>query len=188
MGKENVLPTNDQLLVVITGPVGGGKSTTGTALARTLRRPDCAVAVIDLDQMYGFVRQQGGYGELIAWERARYGAAALANALFEAQMAVVIVEGEFFTAEELNTLLTPIEPYIRRRFFTLRLSYHYALERVQGDPTRGASKDPVFLQSLHVAFAQALPFLAATSLVIDTDGLTQDEVVARLVAALDAND
>lgn len=176
--------TNERLLIVITGPVGAGKSTTSLALARSLRRPDLAAAVIDLDQMYGFVRQQDGYGEPTAWARARQGAAALANCLFTTGMSVVIVEGEFFDSEELGTLTAPIHANVVRCFFTLRLSYERALERVQGDPSRGASKDPSFLKSLHTYFAQALPFLEAASIVIDTDKLSQDEVVARLTAAL----
>jgi hypothetical protein len=176
--------SSEPLLIVMTGPVGGGKSTTGLALARSLRRPDFAVAVIDLDQMYGFVRQQDGYGEPTAWVRARQGAAALANSLFETGMAAVIVEGEFFNAEELGTLTAPLRANVVRRFFTLRLSYERALERVQGDPSRGASKDPLFLKELHAMFIRALPFLAAESVVIDTDELALDEVVARLVAAL----
>jgi hypothetical protein len=126
------------------------------------------------------VRQQDGYGEPTAWMRARRGAAALANAMFDAGMAIVIVEGEFFSPEELGSLTADIPASVARRFFTLRLAYERALDRVQGDPSRGASKDPAFLKQLHAQFAQALPFLQAASVVIDTDGLTQDAVVARL--------
>jgi predicted kinase len=176
--------TNERLLIVITGPVGAGKSTTGLALARSLRRPGFAVATIDLDQMYGFVRQQDGYGEPTAWARARAGAAALANALFDTGMSAVIVEGEFFNPEELATLVAPIQANVVLCFFTLQLSYERALERVGGDPSRGASKDPAFLKLLHMHFAQALPFLEAHSIVIDTDDLRQDQVVARLISNL----
>jgi len=116
--------------------------------------------------------------------RARHGAAVLANALFNTGMSVVIVEGEFFTAEELGAVTVPIQANIAHWFFTLRLSYEHARTRVQGDAARGASKDAVFLKSLHADFTQALPFLRAESVVIDTDELAQDEVVARLVAVL----
>ena len=58
-----MLQINGRRLIIITGPVGAGKSTTSLALAQSLRRPDLAVAVIDLDQIYYFVRQQDGYGE-----------------------------------------------------------------------------------------------------------------------------
>lgn len=178
------MQTNKQTLIIITGPVGGGKSTTSLALAHALRRPDCAVAAIDLDQMYGFVRQQEGYGEPTAWARARQGAAALANSLFSTGMPVVIVEGEFFNSEELAQLTASIDVNTTQYFFTLQTAYEQALERVQGDPSRGASKDPVFLKSLHDYFAEALPFLEAHSIVIDTNERTQAEVVTRLVAMI----
>jgi shikimate kinase len=176
---------NQPLLIIMTGPVGGGKSTTSIALARALRRTDLSVAVIDLDQMYGFVQQQDGYDDQTAWARTRYGAGGLANALFATSMSIVIADGEFFTEQELSTLRALLPPDIEQRFFTLRLSYDQALVRVQGDPARGVSKDPVILRSLHDSFAQALPFLEKVSVVIDTNTLTQDEVVAQLMTVLD---
>lgn len=180
-----MLQTNERHLIVITGPVGAGKSTTSLALAQALRRPDVAVAVIDLDQMYGFVRQQAGYGEQTAWMRARQGAAALADCWFATEMAVVIVDGEFFNAEELDALLAPLQSPVAYAFFTLRLTYESALARVQGDPSRGDSKNPAFLKWLHTQFTQALPFLEEKSIVIDTDALTMEQVVARLIAAME---
>lgn len=177
--------TSERRLIVITGPVGAGKSTTSLALAQALRRPDVTVAVIDLDQMYGFVRQQAGYGEQAAWMRARQGAAALADCWFATGLTVVIVDGEFFNAAELDALLTSIQSPVVTAFFTLRLTYASALARVQGDPTRGASKNPVFLQQLHTQFAAALPFLEEKSMVLNTDALTLAQVVAQLVATLE---
>jgi len=173
------------LLIMVTGPVGAGKSTTSLALAHALRHPARAVAVIDMDQLYGFVRQQDGYGEPAAWVRARHGAAALARAWFTEGIALVIVEGEFFTADELRSVVHDIPAHIPWRFFTLRLSYAQALARVQADPSRGASKDPAFLRQLHAQFAHAAPFLEAASVIVDTDGLSQDTVVARLLALID---
>lgn len=181
---EPPIPVQQPLLIAITGPVGGGKSTTSMALADSLRRDGVSVAVVDLDQMYGFIRQRDGWDDHTAWRRARLGAAALANAWFAAGVATVIIDGEFFDADELNTLLTPIHPQVSHCFFTLRVSYDQALVRVQGDPSRGGSKDPAILKSLHGMFARALPFLEETSLVIDTNALTQGDVVERLLAAL----
>ena len=69
-------------------------------------------------------------------------------------------------------------------FFTLLLAYESNLARVQGDPLRGGSKDPTFLAWLHMQFVQALPFLQEQSVVITTDALTLDQVVAQIVAAM----
>jgi hypothetical protein len=180
-----MLHTNGRRLIVITGPVGAGKSTTSLALAQALRRPDLAVAVIDLDQVYCFVRQQDGYGEPTAWVRARQGAAALADCLFNSGMSVVIVDGEFFNAEELGTLTAPIQSAVELSFFTLQLAYESNLVRVQGDPLRGGSKNPSFLAWLHTQFVQALPFLQEQSVVITTDALSRDQVVERIIAAME---
>lgn len=57
------------------------------------------------------------------------------------------------------------------------------LLRVQGDPTRGVSKNPVILRRFHEMFVRALPFLETAGPVIDTD-VVQEEVVGRLLAAL----
>ena len=59
------------------------------------------------------------------------------------------------------------------------------LERAQADPLRGGSKNPSFLKWLHTQFVQALPFLQEQSVVIATDALTRDQVVARLLAAME---
>lgn len=50
-----------RLLIVVTGPVGGGKSTVAAA-----HRP---TAVIDLDLVYLMARQGEDYGEAATWQR-----------------------------------------------------------------------------------------------------------------------
>ena len=45
-------------LVVITGPVGGGKSTTAVVLASQLRERGLTVAVVDLDDVYLMASQR----------------------------------------------------------------------------------------------------------------------------------
>jgi hypothetical protein len=141
-----------QQLIVITGPVGGGKSSTSVALAHALQQRNRPVAVIDLDQVHGFVRQIGDSDDEISWQRARVGAAGLSNVFFDGGISIVIVEGEFFTAEELDALLASIPATVRRDIFTLKDSYEQASARVQGDVSRGMSKDPAFLRSMLVKF------------------------------------
>lgn len=172
----------DRHLIVITGPVGGGKSSTGIALARALQQRNRVVAVIDLDQVHGFVRQIDDSDDETAWQRARAGAAGLSNAFFDGGVSAVIVEGEFFTAEELDALLVPIPANVRRDIFTLKVSYAQAWTRVQGDPSRGISKNPVFLKSMLSKFEQALPFLTRVSTIVEADAPTLDDVVQELIA------
>ena len=181
------MQTNEPLLIVITGPVGGGKSSTALALSRVLQETSLA-AVIDLDQIYGFVRQADEPDDDIAWQRARRGAAGLALALFDAGMSTVIVEGEFFTTEELNALLASIPASVSRRVITLQVSYAQMWTRVRGDPSRGMSTNPSFLQAMAVKFEEALPFLRQSSTIIDANTSTLDDVVRQLVGIVALQD
>lgn len=169
---------------MITGPVGGGKSFTGRALTDELQRRGCKAAVIDLDQVYGFVRQIDGVDDDAAWQMARSGAAALSTEFFDKAISTVIVEGEFFTPEELGALLGPIAADVRRDIYTLKVSYETAWKRVQGDPTRGISKNPAFLKSMSVKFERALTFLSGVSTVVEADALSPAEIVGELVGRL----
>ena len=175
------MKADDRLLIVITGPVGGGKSSTGLALAHALQRRDRVVAVIDLDQVHGFVRQMDNSDDETAWQRARAGAAGLSNAFFDRGVSVVVVEGQFFTAAELDGLLAPIPASIRRDIFTLNVSYAQAWTRVQGDPSRGMSKNPAFLKAMLCKFELALPFLTRASTIVEADTPTLDDVVRELI-------
>ena len=87
----------ERTLVVVTGPVGGGKSTVALVLAQQFREMGRPSAVIDLDLVYCMVRQVEGFGEQNVWMTARRGASTLVDAFFSEGMEVVIVEGEFFT-------------------------------------------------------------------------------------------
>jgi len=176
------METSERLLIVITGPVGGGKSSTSIALAHALQRRNRLVAVIDLDQLFGFVLKMDESDDETAWQQARAGAAGLSNAFFDSGISVVIVEGEFFTAGELDALLAQIRTGVGRHIFTLKVSYAQAGTRVQGDPSRGMSKNPAFLQSMLIKFEQALPFLSQASTIIEADAPTLDDVVDELVS------
>lgn len=166
-------------VVIVTGPVGGGKSTTSDALSKALRNFG-TVAVIDLDQVYGFVRQHDGYDEPESWFRTRRTSAAMANCLFDTGMSTVVIDGEFFNVGELESLTSNLSQNVKVHFFTLEVSYESALERVKHDPTRGMSKDPVFLKKLHDDFIKALPFLREKSTVINTDKISVTEAVTLL--------
>jgi len=96
-------------------------------------------------------------------------------------MSTVIVEGEFFTTEELNALLASIPASVSRRVITLQGSYAQMWTRVQGDPSRGMSTNLSFLQAMAVKFEEALPFLRQSSTIIDANTSTLDDVARQLV-------
>jgi shikimate kinase len=174
----------EPLLLLLTGPVGGGKSTTALALAHHLRKSGRSVAVIDLDQVYCMVRQLDGFNELTGWDAARRGAAALADSFFASGLDVVVVEGEFFTPDEYRQLRDHLDSKPADICFTLMVSYEQVLHRVQGDPTRGASRDPEFLKRLHDNFVSATPYLETVSVLVQADHPSSEDVAALIADAV----
>ena len=176
MNDAKIPMSPERMLVILTGPVGGGKSTTALALAERFRARRQMAAVIDLDVVYCMARQVDGFGEMNIWATARHAAAALADAFFRDGLHIVIVEGEFFSQDELDAFCAHLTTPAERHFVTLEVSLEQALHRVAGDPSRGLSRDPHFLAWLHAQFVQALPFLRASSLVVDASQRSPHEL------------
>jgi hypothetical protein len=174
----------DQLLVALTGPVGGGKSAVALALADHLRAHGSSAAVIDLDVVYSMVRQRPGFGDPNAWRTARRAAASLAEVCFTAGMDTVLVEGEFFNARDWDEVRSRLPGETRSGLVTLAVAYENVLRRVQGDPSRGMSRNPQFLQRLHTEFLNALPFLKASGWVLDADNRTPQDLAAVIARRL----
>ncbi len=177
---------SENLLVVLTGPVGGGKSTAALALAVRLRASDRPTAVIDLDLLYCMARQRDGFDDEEVWRIARQGAVVLANHFFESGAIVVVVEGGLFTQEECDDLCDHVASGARARIVTLDVSFEQTLARVRSDPDPGrvVSRDPRALRILHEQFVSALPFLSACSLVLDANSLSPDELAQAMAEAV----
>jgi shikimate kinase len=165
-------------LIVITGPIAAGKSAVGRGLARRV-----GGAVIDLDRLYevmaGDPRSDGA-----VWSRARRLAGAMAAALFDEGLEVVVIEGEVWTPEHRAELLARAPPAARVRWITLTVSFPDALRRAGADPTRGLSRDPAFLRAHLDAFERALAWLRGASEVLDTGALGEPKVVERAARGL----
>ena len=174
----------NRLLVVLTGAVGAGKSTTALALAIHLRDLGRTAAVVDLDEVYCMVRQHEGFDEPAGWDAARRAAAALANSFFASGLEVVVVEGEFFTPDAWRQLRDSLGSKVEEEDFTLLVSYEEALRRAQRDSWRTASRDPEFLKWLHDNFVKALPYLESASVLVRADDRTPKELAALMVDAV----
>jgi adenylylsulfate kinase-like enzyme len=146
----------ERVLIVLTGPVGGGKSTTGLRLAERLRSPlpgsaARRVGVVDLDLVADMVRPHVDCVEDDLWRMARRICGGLADAIFREGHDAVIVEGEFFPAPELAALrdavTTPVDLFV----FAVDVSYEACRARVEADPSpaRKLSRDPAFLQRMN---------------------------------------
>lgn len=173
----------ERLLIILTGPVGGGKTTVTLALAERLREIGRPTSVIDLDLIYCMARQENGFADQNVWRTARRGAAALADVLFDSDVSVVIVEGGFFTPGELGALYDHITSSVQLRLITLDVSLMEAFRRAQTDPNpdRVVSRNRAIYQRLYAQFKDALPFLQTNSMIVNANQLSPIEL-ARLIS------
>jgi shikimate kinase len=177
------VPVHDRVLIVLTGPVGGGKSTTALAVAELLRARGVGAASIDLDQIYCMARQREGFGDEEIWNIARRGAAALSDVFFATVADAVIVEGGFHDATEIEGLADNVTTEVRVDVIALQVSFDRTLERVVADtdPGRVASRNPAMLKPLHDQFVAALPYLKANGTVLETDRESVHGVASQIV-------
>ena len=133
------------MLIVITGPIASGKSTVARALAHELARVDVRAAVIDLDILEDMLTADGPKSDPATWTLARHAAATLANTFLSGGIAVVIADGSFNSTSDRAALEQHLATNVTPLYVTLSVSFEEALRRAQSDPTRGVSRDPVFL-------------------------------------------
>jgi adenylylsulfate kinase-like enzyme len=172
------------VVIVITGPIASGKSTVARELARELELIDVRAAVIDLDLVHDQLTANGRRSDDSTWTLARRETATCANAFLEDGVAVVIAEGSFNVPSDRTTFAQHLRPSSGLVFVTLQVSFEEALRRAQGDPTRGRSQDPRFLDSHFAARHDVLAAVPATDVVIDTERTTAQAAaatIARLV-------
>jgi adenylylsulfate kinase-like enzyme len=172
------------LVIVITGPIGSGKSTVARELARQLERAGVPVAIIDLDEVHDTLARDGPETDGATWALARREAATLAKTFLADGRAVVIAEGSFNAPGDRAEFAQYLDADVDPVYVTLRVSFEEALRRAQGDPTRGASRDPAFLGRYFAGFSQAPP-TPATDLVIETERMSASAAavaIARLVS------
>ena len=169
--------------MVITGPVGGGKSATSLALAACLRSRGSRTAVVDLDDVYCMALQGDDFGEEDTWAAARRACGALAESFFASGLDAVVVDGEFFSAEEWHELQTCVQPQTDVKFFTLAVSFEETFRRAQGDPNRQDALE-VWYKRMHEKFISSLGFLRDTSGCIAADELPVDQIAALIADRL----
>jgi molybdopterin-guanine dinucleotide biosynthesis protein len=174
---------NGPHLILLTGPVGGGKTTTAGAIANRIRQTGLAAAAIDLDPLYCMARQADGYGDPTTWELTRRSAGRLAAEFLEGGIDVVVIEGGFHSAAECDDVRSQIPTHVSWNLVTLNVSYEETARRVESDPAvdRVDSRNPRILRRLYSGFSNALPFLTSSGLVIEADSLLPEEVANVVV-------
>ena len=169
------------MVIVICGPIASGKSTVAQALAQLFDRQGLPAAAIDLDLVYEMLQTDGSAKESPAtWRRARRAAAGLTDVLLREGVTVVIAEGDFLTAEERAEYVDALESADQPLFVTLRVSVDIALERVQGDASRGLSRDPDFLRGYYEQLEDAIRRRPETDLVVDASSVGIEEAALTI--------
>jgi adenylylsulfate kinase-like enzyme len=152
------------VIVVVTGPIASGKTTLVHALARELRSGGCSAATLDRDDIYELLGESG-VGDEASWGRANRVCAAFARAALAEGVDAVVVESDDPIDGAFHVMLTA--------------GIDSALERVQLDPTRIVSRDPVFLRAHYESYASL-----DADLRIDTVATSLEETVRLVLSAL----
>jgi len=172
-------------LIVITGPIGAGKSTVAHGLTERLRGVGRAVAVVDLDDVFemGATWYEPAAG---AWQRAQAVHGALIAAWLRSGVDAVIAHGPFYTADDRAALLADLPTGVVQRWVMLLAPFEAALGRVADDPDRNLSRDPGFLRASHERFNELLNDFPRCDWVFDTTSRSAEDIVATLGASLSA--
>jgi predicted kinase len=165
-------------VIVISGSIASGKSTLAQAVAAELASAGRRCAVIDIDVLHDMLSD----GLDPAWAIARQAAGPLTDSFLAAGVQVVVMDGEFITAAERASYLEKVRAPVTVQFVTLRVRYDEALQRAQGDPARGVSRDPAFLETHYATVQAALDATPGTDLVIHTDEVSVPEAAKIIVA------
>jgi chloramphenicol 3-O-phosphotransferase len=172
---------NDPMVLVICGPIASGKSTLARAVAQLFERQGADVTAVDLDLVYEFFERGAPKASAPTWRRARRTAAGLTDVLLGEDVGVVVVEGDFLTAEEREEYLTALRSAVVPLFVTLKVSVDVALQRVEQDATRRISRDPEFLRRHYEQMREAIRVRPATDFVLDTSLVSVDEAARTIV-------
>jgi len=178
-------------IVVISGAVGSGKSSSALTMAEILRLNGRSPAVIDLDLVYMAARPGLGFSAT-GWEVARRGAGALANSFLQDGRDTVIIEGEFSNADEILDVLQSAPLAKRCTRLTLLVSFEEALRNVSVDPNRAGSdtQNEAVLQGHYSRFTESVDHLRQHTIVVEVAGRSLEELSAELANTVlaDAND
>jgi adenylylsulfate kinase-like enzyme len=170
-------------LIVITGPIAAGKSTVSELLADRLAEAGRSAVVVELDDVAHMVRSPAAEARRL-WDEAHRAHAALLAGWLSTSIEVVITPGPFITRFERETLRTAIPPATAVLEVRLNSTLATAFGRVEGDPTRGLSRDPTFLRSMYEHFDRTTDGEPAAGLTFDSVAEDPESIVSSILEHL----
>ncbi len=171
-------------LVVITGPIASGKSTTAAALAAAAAASGLTAVVLDVDDVAAAVTAPGA-GATGLWLSAHHAHGALVARWVRTPVDLVIAVGPICSTAERAALLDPLPPGTPVHWVLLDAPVVTTLARAQADPTRGISAEPGFHHDRHQRFQRLRADIPATQ-TLDTSATDADTIARRVLTSVTA--
>lgn len=175
-------------LVTITGPIGSGKNTVATLVARHCTEADRSVVIVDVDDVAAMVAGPGAAATGL-WFVAHRTHGALVAAWLATEVDLVISVGPIYSEDEQQALFGALpadaDMAVLRVLIDAPLAVTWA--RVQSDHDRGLSRERQF----HVAAHQRYRSLRAgipADFVFDSGALDATVIAAAILDALTSGD
>ena len=175
-------PTAD--LVVITGPIASGKSTTAAALAASATARGLTAVVVDIDDIAEMVAAPGA-GAAGLWLAAHQAHGALVARWARTPVDLVVAVGPICSPAERAALLDQLPATSAGHWVVLDAPVDTTLVRAQSDPTRGLSRQAAFHHERHQRFRRLIADLPAAQ-TFDTTTTGPDAIAEQVLTALAA--
>jgi adenylylsulfate kinase-like enzyme len=175
------LSVNEQppLVVLVTGPIAAGKTSTALALAKRRRRAGHKAASIDMDEMMTMVA--GPDGVIMTpedWDAAGDVTAAVIDRLGESGTEFVFVSGPFFGLRNRRVVLENLHIKARVSCVVLEVELEETIRRAGKDGKRSLTKDPDLIRDIYATIDwEALP---PDSVRINASALEVEAVVSKI--------
>ena len=167
-------------LVLISGPVAAGKTTTAVGLAALARSEGTPALAIDMDEV---IEMAAGPDWSVISQAQRRLACRITSGLVDAAFAngagLVSVAGSTLSGYEWDELTTSLGSSPSVTPVLLRVSLDESVRRAQGDP-RVSTKDPTYVAK--IAAARDWASVPKPDIEVHTDGMTGQDVQERIAS------
>lgn len=170
-------------LVVVIGPIAAGKTTVCNLLTDRLLAEGFTVAGADVDDVSTMIQAPGGRTQE-HWDHAHLAHGSLVRGWLDSPVDLVIAHGPIYTRHETDSLMTSVPSGTAVLRILLLASINSALQRVQGEPDRGLSKDPTFLRATYERFWSIRPTMDRCDLTFDTESESPEHIAKRIADRL----